>query len=366
MFEEERHAFLVGGRLGADGVPFSDLSTVKAAVEGGARWFDAWMGLSDGYERLAMETVSASQVSVGEWLWLSAMSAHAAQLYWFEDEDEKRFAEARRVELYRRASSSLCPPAIEVMIDAPRELARAGPDPVKKVRAFLRYPTNERDRKWPCVILLGGLDSTKEESRLFEELCLVRGVATCTFDGPGQGEKAHDVPLGARFDTWVSAAVSALLTIESINPDGIGVVGRSLGGTYALQAAGYEPRLKACLAWSPLVSGRSFSRLPAGVRRTFEYACGGVSADVAERVATSLIDSVAEIASIECPTLISHGARDRIVPYEDQVSLNQPSGSVVESVIQPNGGHCCHNIAPTVRPQLADWITLQLKEVANA
>lgn len=93
MFDQERQAFVDGGRLATDGVAFSDLSTVKAAVEGGTRWFDAWMQLSDHYEQLATTTERASDVSVGEWLWLSSMTVHAAQLYRFEDEDEKRLAE---------------------------------------------------------------------------------------------------------------------------------------------------------------------------------------------------------------------------------------------------------------------------------
>jgi 2,6-dihydroxypseudooxynicotine hydrolase len=135
------------------------------------------------------------------------------------------------------------------------------------------------------------------------------------------------------------------------------------GERHALLVGG---RFKSCLVLSPLVSGRTFSRLPAGVCRTFEHASGGVSTDVVERVATSLIGSVAEIASFECPTFISRGARDRIVPYEVQVSLNQLSRSFVESAIQPDGRHCCHNIVAFVRPQLADWISLQLKEVVDA
>ena len=40
----------------------------------------------------------------------------------------------------------------------------------------------------PVVILIMGLDSAKEEMFYNEQLFLDRGMATLTFDGPGQGE----------------------------------------------------------------------------------------------------------------------------------------------------------------------------------
>jgi hypothetical protein len=43
------------------------------------------------------------------WLWLGAMSAHAAGLYWLEDAAEKRSAEDRRSALYEQAAGHLRP-----------------------------------------------------------------------------------------------------------------------------------------------------------------------------------------------------------------------------------------------------------------
>ena len=55
------------------------------------------------------------------------------------------------------------------------------------IPGYLRMPPNRTGRV-PFAIILGGLESTKEESYRFENMFLARGVATCTFDGPGQGE----------------------------------------------------------------------------------------------------------------------------------------------------------------------------------
>ena len=42
----------------------------------------------------------------------------------------------------------------------------------------------------PLVLLIAGLDSTKEEFFAVENIFLARGLATFSLDGPGQGETA--------------------------------------------------------------------------------------------------------------------------------------------------------------------------------
>jgi 2,6-dihydroxypseudooxynicotine hydrolase len=49
----------------------------------------------------------------------------------------------------------------------------------------------------PCVILLGGLDTTKEDYQVVNDLCVERGLATLAFDGPGQGETLFRMPWAA-------------------------------------------------------------------------------------------------------------------------------------------------------------------------
>jgi 2,6-dihydroxypseudooxynicotine hydrolase len=350
--EAERMAFLDGGRLAADGVPFGDLARVRAAVGRGARWYDAWMQASQHYEALAADK-TASSASRGGWLWLGAMSAHAAGLYWLEDAAEKRSAEDRRSRLYEQAAGHLRPRATSVHLQVG----------FASVPAFLRRPARPRGGRGATVaaaILLGGLDSTKEESRLFEDLLLARGVATLTFDGPGQGTTARTVPLGPRFDAWVSAAVTLLASIQGIDAARIGLVGRSLGGSYALQAAAHEPRIRACAAWSPLVRGTSYDAMPEGVRRTFQYACGGLPVAATRSVLTELLTVTEDASRLECPTLVTHGKLDRIVSPGDMAALEHAAARSVETVVYEDGSHCCHNIASVVRPQLADWLSARL------
>src|SRR2546426_533613 len=75
---------------------------------------------------------------------------------------------------------------------------------------FLRLPPG--DGPWPCAVLIGGLESTKEEYRLFEEICHHRGLATFAFDGPGQGEAFFYVKLRPDFERYPSVVVDYLAT----------------------------------------------------------------------------------------------------------------------------------------------------------
>ena len=52
--------------------------------------------------------------------------------------------------------------------------------------ANLRRPRGAE--RSPYVVLVPGLDSTKEEFFYFEQGFLDRGIATVSLDGPGQGE----------------------------------------------------------------------------------------------------------------------------------------------------------------------------------
>lgn len=70
-------------------------------------------------------------------------------------------------------------------MDPPQEPVEIGFRDIK-MPSYLRLPIAAK--KPPLVVLLGGLDTTKEEQMVINDLCVSRGLATLTFDGPGQGE----------------------------------------------------------------------------------------------------------------------------------------------------------------------------------
>src|SRR6185369_7270334 len=98
---------------------------------------------------------------------------------------------------------------------------------------FSRAPATDRAPA-PVVVLVNGLDSTKEHqyaSGHWAELA-ARGISCLMLDQPGTGEALRLQGLTARIDTetWAATAVDWLETRADLDPNRIGIVGWSLGG----------------------------------------------------------------------------------------------------------------------------------------
>ena len=59
---------------------------------------------------------------------------------------------------------------------------------------YLRRPAARGDDPAPLVVLVPGLESTKEQFSTYEPFFLRRGVATLSVEGPGQGEGGFTAP----------------------------------------------------------------------------------------------------------------------------------------------------------------------------
>jgi hypothetical protein len=162
-----------GIRLIGDGVPAGDVMAAQAKLTHWDEWFPYWIRLGDTYERLAREALARNRrQSTGELFWQACLSYHYAQFLWFHDPVRRDQGQMRKVALYCEAAPLFAAPAIR--FDVPFDGF--------VILGYLRLPPGASGRV-PVVIVLGGLESTKEESYRFENLCLARGLATCTFDG---------------------------------------------------------------------------------------------------------------------------------------------------------------------------------------
>jgi 2,6-dihydroxypseudooxynicotine hydrolase len=61
----------------------------------------------------------------------------------------------------------------------------------------------------PLVILIPGLDSTKEEFFRWESVFLERGMATLSLDEPGQGETGLRIDISRAYEIAVAAILDA-------------------------------------------------------------------------------------------------------------------------------------------------------------
>jgi hypothetical protein len=70
--------------------------------------------------------------------------------------------------------------------------------------------------------------STKEEHHSMENVFLRRGLATFSFDGPGQGETGFKAAMPVDFERSTSAVIDYLLTLASVDATRVGLYGQSL------------------------------------------------------------------------------------------------------------------------------------------
>ena len=214
---------------------------------------------------------------------------------WFHDPAKREQGQRRKVELYNRAAAHLKPPGERLEIDVDGAT----------IPGFLRLPDGERPASgWPCVLLLGGLESTKEESYLFENICLRRGLATFAFDGPGQGEVFFEVKLQHEFERYSSAVLDVLERREELDRNRFGVLGRSLGGYYALRAGAGDERLRAVVAWGFFHDMEDFDTMPEHTQQGFVYVAGGSKDELVR--ALDLSDVAGELRA---PTLLLNRGR---------------------------------------------------------
>jgi dienelactone hydrolase len=89
----------------------------------------------------------------------------------------------------------------------------------------------------PTVLLIPGLDSTKEEFRDVERTFHDRGMATFALDGPGQGEAEWTLPIRPEWEVVGETVISYLQSMPDVDAERIGVWGVSLGGFYAARLA---------------------------------------------------------------------------------------------------------------------------------
>lgn len=336
-------------RFVANGVPLTDFEEVTARLARWDDWCAAWCARGAVHEGIGRDALADGHgLSAAQHLTTAGVCYHFAKFVFVRDPAQMRAAHLKAVECRRLALPHLQPPGEYLRI----------PFEGTSFAAILRRPPGAA--RAPVVVLCMGLDSAKEEMDSYESLFLARGMATLTFDGPGQGESEYDMPIRGDYETAVKAVFDWLETRADIDASRVGLWGVSLGGYYAPRAAAFEKRVRACIALSgPFDWADAWHRLPELTRETFRVRAQASGADDALRIARGLtLKGVAE--NITCPLYLVAGKLDRIVSWQDAARLAREARGPVELVVIEDGNHVANNRVYRYRTQSADWMARQL------
>jgi dienelactone hydrolase len=336
-------------RFIANGVDYNDFVRTTAAVDRWDEWLPAWTATAEIHLALAEQArARGAERSAGEAYLRAAVSYHFSKFVWVVDPERNRRNTEAAVRALYAALERLDPTAqrIEAVADG------------GAVVANLRLPAGPRPA--PLVVLIPGLDSTKEEFFHWESVFLDRGMATLSLDGPGQGETGLHTHIRPDYEVAVSAVLDAVAGRPELDPDRIGAVGVSLGGHYVVRAAAFEPRITALAGISgPYDFAADWDTMPELTRETIRHHTGaGSEADARRRAHALNLDGVAE--RVRQPCLVVTGTLDRVIGWEQTKRIADAAPNS-EWVLYEDGTHVCNNIPFKYRPLVADWIGARLR-----
>jgi 2,6-dihydroxypseudooxynicotine hydrolase len=334
---------------------YSDLQRILGGVSDFRSWYPAWRDEARSAERAGDRLAAeGATVSAGQMYLRAALCFHWGQLYLTRLGSPERWeGRAERVRLYAKALPYL---QRKVM---PLRVPYGG----TTLPAYLHAPAGEAtEGPPPCVIMVNGADSVKEEYHYWAGSFAERGIAALTFDGPGQGEMVGTLPMHPeRWEEPVGAVIDHLEGLGSVDPTRVGLWGSSLGGFLAARAAAFEPRIRAAVSLGGFRDRRDFRVAPLqnqigvmedlllhSLEETREYVAANISLEgVCQRIA--------------CPFLVIHGARDELVTVEEakQMAEEAPRGEFVNF---EDGVHTCTNLNWELVPLMGDWMARRLTE----
>ena len=336
-------------RLAADGVDVNDVLTVRSRVTGWDDWPATWAEIGDDYRTLATARLADGHgLSAGETLVRASLAYHCGQVVAFHAPAEKADLQARKVAAFRAAAPLLTPPAERIEIDF-GDL---------KLPGYLRVPAGVGGSV-ACVLLVPGLDSTKEDFTTIADMCARRGLASFAFDGPGQGEVRAAAPLADGYEDCIAAVFETIAQRPEIDAARIGTLGRSLGGLYVVRAAAADPRIAATVVFGGAYDLSDWPNMPVLIRDGFRHATGGATEEAALALmgAANLDDCIGEVQS---PVLVVHGRRDGIFNWQQATRIADALPGRATLMMDGDGVHCCHNHAFQYRTAMADRLAATL------
>ncbi len=215
----------------------------------------------------------------------------------------------------------------------------------------------------PLIIIIHGMDDTKEEHLATELTLQDNGFAVFCLDGPGQGESffLEGLTWSMDFTKSVQAAMDAVSEQYPVDASRIGVIGISWGGLWAIKLAAEDPRVGAVYDLGGPVDTAGFRKLPFFLKSKYCQVLGVTGPnDLPEADAVFSLRNEALLDNVRVPLRIVHGRKDPLVTIRDKEWLRDSlqtrhKDQEVTLKIYDDGDHCCTGHAVEIRRDTAEF-----------
>jgi dienelactone hydrolase len=319
-------------------------------------WERAWFALAESTESKAKEALAAGHKQTAiDYFFHANQYYRMSDVYLTDAEMSKKKERFLKAQENFRAGARLHSPPIEMIT------VRCG---TEEYDGYFCHPVNPKPGRWPAVFLIGGADSYAEEIYFGGRAALARGCALLLVDTPGRGSAHYvkGIPTRPDYEVPSRACIDYLVSRPDVDPERIGLMGISMAGYYAPRAAAFDNRIKALVCWSGCYSilDDLYLFYP-HLQPTLQRLLGGVTdAEARDHLAAFTMAGLAQ--NIRCPTLITHGAADRLMNVEGAKRLFAELGCADKTLKiydDPKAGgtiHCSHDYWAHNLPFMMDWL----------
>ena len=200
----------------------------------------------------------------------------------------------------------------------------------------------------PTVIVVHGLNSNRagDNALALADRLLDFDLNVLLFDLRGHGESDGEQVSAGYFEKWDVLGAYDYLVQEGAPPGSIGVLGFSMGGATALQAAALEPGIRAAVADSAFADVRDMIAQETARTTIFPkwmvplFIPGmSVMSSVLYGIDVGAIVPEDAASTLDYPILVIHGDADSRIPPEQSVRIHASALSGSELWLSPGSEH---------------------------
>ncbi len=330
------------------GIPIGELARTVERVADWDGWASEWFATADQHDRRGDRLAADDHLESAAAAWLLASRCYHVGYHVATRDDELHgLGLSKMLDTHDKALPHLRPTITKFELG----------DGAQRIVGLMSMPT---EQPAPVVILLPGLDSTKETRHGARAAWVARGCAVLSIDGPGQGEASRWSTIRPDYDVAVSSLIDWIEQQPALDATRIAVIGVSLGGYYAPRAAAFEKRITAVVGnCGPYDWEACWDLIPQVTREAFIHYSGASTEAEALDIGRQInLEGVA--SKITAPILIVHGERDPLIPWEQGKRIADEASGPSEFVLVRGGNHGANNLPFESEPVVRDWVCDQL------